>query len=370
MRIAFLDSLRPVCPVCRDDAGEAAAPLTLSHVAEQTAGGEVLQGILVCSREACRCEFPILDGIPLIVPHVRSYVADNIQHLCRRQDLSDVVESLLGDCCGPGTGFDATRQQLSCYGSNHYADCLLTSRAEEAAADPTRTEQAPDGSVLSLLNAGLSALDRPWAGPLLDVGCGTGRTTFELANRSDQLVLGVDLNFPLLQLAARAMRSGQGSFPLRRGGVAYERRAFRVPCEDPQRVDFWACDAAALPLERGSCDTVVCLNVLDSTPSPLAVLQQIQRVTRRLGWNVLAAPYDWSGAVTPIEQWFGGHSQRATLAADSAAILRSLLTTSAAAAGLQAMTIVREFDRLPWFTRLHDRSTVHYDVHLLVAQRA
>src|SRR5205085_12367722 len=53
-----------------------------------------------------------------------------------------------------------------------------------------------------VLERGLALAGEKLAGPALDVGCSVGRSTFELAQRGAAPVLGVDLNFSMLQVAA------------------------------------------------------------------------------------------------------------------------------------------------------------------------
>ena len=81
------------------------------------------------------------------------------------------------------------------------------------------------------------------------------------------------------------------------------------------------------------------------------------------GTVILATPYDWSPSATPVESWLGGHSQRGAHRGASEPVLHALL----AEAGLE---VIAEEPHLPWRVRLHERSSVDYDVHLVVARRS
>jgi len=72
----------------------------------------IFEGVLTCADPACMAEYPIIDGIPIIVADVRGFVARNASALLARSDLSDTLESLVGDCCGPQSDFDVRRQQI------------------------------------------------------------------------------------------------------------------------------------------------------------------------------------------------------------------------------------------------------------------
>jgi SAM-dependent methyltransferase len=203
---------------------------------------------------------------------------------------------------------------------------------------------------------------------VLDLGCAAGRTSFDLATaHPEALVLGLDIHLGLLRLAATAA-GGQVSYPRRRIGLVYDRRRFAVALPDAARVDFWACDALALPFPPGTADLCVALNLLDCVPEPRRLLESLAAVTAPGGRVLLATPYDWSTRATPLESWLGGHSQRAPHAGAGEAFLRALLSGEAphAVAGLSWLA---EEAAWPWQTRLHARSAVSYRTHLVAAGR-
>ena len=55
--------------------------------------GHILEGTLHCTSQDCLREFPIIDGIPLLIANIRQYVSDNVLPICARRDLSDFTES-------------------------------------------------------------------------------------------------------------------------------------------------------------------------------------------------------------------------------------------------------------------------------------
>jgi SAM-dependent methyltransferase len=324
--------------------------------------GHILEGALHCSNDNCLREYPIVDGIPLLVSNIRQYVSDNILPIYSRRDLSGFVETMLGDCCGPNSAFDQTRQHLSSYAWDHYGGL-----------DPEEkgTEPRP-GSMLRTLEIACEEARQKCplapAGPVLDAGCSVGRGAFALADRNE-LILGVDLNFAMLRLAADVLRHGRVSYPRRRVGLVYERREFPAQFANSDNVDFWACDAAALPFAAGSFSLVVGMNILDCVSAPHELLVSVGRVLKAGGQAILTCPYDWSLAATPLEAWLGGHSQRSPLAGSPEAVLRTLLTPGAHLGSINTLRLVAEREALPWHVRLHDRSVMSYKVHLAVATR-
>ncbi|HEV2392430.1 MAG TPA: methyltransferase domain-containing protein [Verrucomicrobiae bacterium] len=358
MRLRHFETLRPVCPVCRG-AGHGDFPLRIAQVCRERQG-DVLEGVLHCGNTDCRREYPIIDGIPLLIGNLRQYVADNFGLISMRRDISPLIESILGDCCGPGSAFDQTRQQISSYVWEHYGDL-----------DPGfATGEFKPGSMMESLQAGLELAATLQAGPIIDLGCSVGRSSLALAEAGSELVLGVDLNYPMLRFASEVLHEGTVRYPLRRAGLVYERREFATRFAHPEQVDFWACDATALPLPADTFALAVNLNVLDCVSSPRELLVSIGRLLKEGGKAILTCPYDWSPTATALEAWVGGHSQRGPLGGSCEAVLRALLTPGAHPGSLTTLKLVAEREKLPWRLRLHDRSTMNYEVHLVIAQRA
>ncbi len=204
---------------------------------------------------------------------------------------------------------------------------------------------------------------------ILDLGCAAGGSTFALAARAPEaLVLGIDTNPGLLRLGRAAAR-GRVEYPRRRIGLVYDRRCFAVDLAGSSRVDFWLCDAAALPFIDGTAGLTAALNVLDCVGAPYALLAELARATRPGGHILLATPYDWSVRATQPQHWIGGHSQRADHAGAAEGFLRTLLTPGAHAQSVAGVRVAGDVPRWPWQTRLHDRSFVNYAAHLIAVRR-
>lgn len=322
--------------------------------------GAIQQGSLLCSHPECRSEYPIIDGIPILVADLRKYISENLVAILGRDDLPADTESLIGDCCGPGSLFDAQRQHLSTYAFDHYADL-----------DPNETpdDHSPPGAILRLLNQALEGLGAWPAAPLLDLGCSVGRSTFELAQHTHEPVLGMDLNFNMLRMASEILNRGIVRYPKRRVGIVYERREFPVRFPQMEQVDFWVGDALAPPFAPGGFGGVFSLNLLDCLPEPYRHLHEIARLLVADGKALLATPFDWNQNATPMEAWIGGHSQRAETRGLAEPLLRTLLTPGEHPQAVAGLELVGEPHERPWSLRLHDRSTMQYRVHCLALRK-
>lgn len=351
MRLSHFEALRPVCPRCRGE-GEA-APVELGPVAKRTSD-EIVEGILHCPR--CRVEFPVVDGVPILVGDPGRFVADNLFHLLARQDLSPLIESLVGDAAGPGSQFDTIRHHLASYAHSHYGD----------RADPS---DPGGGGLLAPLQRGLELLGgAAGQGAVLDLGCAVGRASFELAAASDRLVLGVDVNFSMLRLARALLAGAPVEAPRRRIGVVYDRVRIAGGFPGAERVDFWCCDALSLPFAPGAFGLAVALNLLDCVGDPRRLLGEIEAMLAPGGGAVLATPYDWSPNATSPLGWIGGHSQRGPVGGAAEPLLRALLTPGAHPQSLSRLRLAAEDADVPWRVRLHDRSTVEYRLHVAAAR--
>ena len=350
------EKLKPLCPVCRSAGRESL--LEIRSVLKEV-NDSLREGILICSNSQCLSEYPVIDGIPIIVANLRTYISQNVLPVLSRNDLTDTMESLLGDCFGPGSAFDSQRQHLSTYAYDHYGDL-----------DPgeSMSSLVLPGSIVKLLRRGLPSMNRTVKGPVIDMGCAVGRTTFELAHGCDEIVLGVDLNFGMLKTAATILETGYASYPRRRGGIAFERRNFPVVFEEAKNVDFWVCDATALPFSADAFSAAVSLNVLDCAWSPYDHLKEVGRILMPGGSALVSTPYDWTAHATPVEAWLGGHSQRSEHKGASPAILRSLFSGGGHHHAVEELELISEED-VPWTLRLHDRSVMEYLVHLMIIRK-
>lgn len=356
MRLTHFDLLRPRCPRCALSARS--EPLAVASI-ERERDADIEFGTLSCGH--CGSEYPIVDGLPVIVPDVRRFVSDNLFYLLARDDLPHRLESLLGDAAGPGSGLDLMRQHVSSYVWDHWADY----DPQEAGAT---AGGAVPGGVVRALEAGLAMLPEALPdGPVLDLGCGPGRTVSELSRRLGRPVLGIDLSVPLARAGRRAITRKRVAYDRRRIGLVYDRREFPVEDGTGELADIWICDAGALPFADGTFSLAVGFNVLDCLADPRSGLAECGRALRGTGSALFSVPFDWSAQVTPPEAWIGGHSQRGPHSGAAEELLDGLLSDGNLSAG--ALRKQGDSADVPWHVRLHDRSCMHYRAHMVAARR-
>ncbi|WP_221348559.1 methyltransferase domain-containing protein [Streptomyces beigongshangae] len=109
-----------------------------------------------------------------------------------------------------------------------------------------------------MLRRFLAAVDVT-AGPLLEIGCGSGELLADLADRAPTTtVVGIDHSVDLLRMAGRS------------GGAA-------------ENIRLLAADAHRLPFAAESFPTVLMYTLLSHTPDIRSVLREAHRVCRRGG---------------------------------------------------------------------------------------
>lgn len=146
-------------------------------------------------------------------------------------------------------------------------------------------------------------------GRSLDLGCAVGRSSFELARRSRE-VLGIDFSHRFID-AASTLASGAGlTYERLEEGHLATALVARAPVDvDPGRVRFAQGDAMNLPADLGGFDRVHAANLICRLPEPLRLLQRLPQLVVPGGELVLATPATWLAEFTPPENWPKGRTR-------------------------------------------------------------
>jgi SAM-dependent methyltransferase len=335
---ALFGCFPPHCPACR-----ARGAITPLHLAAWHDAG---QGILTCPAEECASRYPIIDGLPVLVPDLSRYLAEVGVYLLARDDLWAPVADLVGSVTPPGAWFDAARQHLSGYVRDHWG-----------AFDPSDREPPSPGQAWALAKAGLALIGEV-TGPVIELGAAAGGVTRALAERLDMPVLGLDLSAPVMRFAARALRGGTLRYPLRMSGTAYAEREIVVPPPERGEPSVWLADALAPPVAEACAGLVVALNLLDCVSDPAALMRAAAGLLRPGGYLLLCTPRDWNASATPVDAWVGARSAEAA-AAD----------LGAWAEHVSRLELMARVEDQGWEVRVHSRATMHYRSDLLVLRR-
>jgi 5-histidylcysteine sulfoxide synthase/putative 4-mercaptohistidine N1-methyltranferase len=149
--------------------------------------------------------------------------------------------------------------------------------------------------------------DRPKA-HALDIGCATGRSTFELAQAFD-LVTGLDFSARFIQAAEQMRAQGHIRYTLPTEGELIEYRTATLPDElkaVTEKIAFWQADACNLKPQFTGYDLIFAGNLIDRLYDPEKFLVDAAHRLNPGGLLILTSPYTWLEAHTPKAKWLGG----------------------------------------------------------------
>lgn len=142
----------------------------------------------------------------------------------------------------------------------------------------------------------------------LDLGCATGRASFELARYFDE-VTGVDFSARFISLGAQLGREGLLRYALVDEGelLLYKTRSLAELGLDQVKVpEFVQGDACNLKPQLTGYDLVFAANLIDRLYDPAGFLNRIHPRINAGGLLLVASPYTWLTEHTPRASWLGG----------------------------------------------------------------
>ncbi|HUH40350.1 MAG TPA: 5-histidylcysteine sulfoxide synthase [Castellaniella sp.] len=148
----------------------------------------------------------------------------------------------------------------------------------------------------------------------LDLGCASGRASFELA-RHFESVTGVDFSARFISQGVQLIQTGQLRYTLTDEGelVSYKTRTLaELNLEaTTDRIEFYQGDACNLKAQCSDYDLVLAANLIDRLYDPAKFLDQIHTRIVAGGLLMIASPYTWLEEHTPRAAWTGGFKKDA-----------------------------------------------------------
>ena len=287
------------CPACE-------RKLTLAEVSLLDSDQRVIHGTLKC---ACPREHPIIDGVPIIVPNLSTYLPGERQSILRRHDLPGWADDLLDLAVEDPDAERWRARTITTYAATPSQDSALVSLS---AALPQFVEEVlsrhPHGSKLGL-----------------DAGAAAGVLTRLLAKHVQHAV-GLELAFDRV------------------------RRAREDSLHQKPPVSFIAGLAENPPFSPGSFDVVLALNLLDVVAKPKTLLDKLAICLAPGGLLILTTPFEYSTALTTLEDRIDGQELVPTLA--------------------DRFEILDDLPRIPWHLPISERHHDIYFVRGIVARKS
>lgn len=146
----------------------------------------------------------------------------------------------------------------------------------------------------------------------LDLGCATGRTTFELARKFD-FVTGLDFSVRFIKVADELIQNGFIRYILPEEGelVSYH----EVNIEEfgfkglEKKVEFFQADAVNIKPIFTGYDLVFAGNLIDRLYDPAKFLDNIHERINKGGLLIISSPYTWLEEYTQRDKWIGGFKE-------------------------------------------------------------
>jgi putative 4-mercaptohistidine N1-methyltranferase len=191
--------------------------------------------------------------------------------------------------------------------ASHYeTDKLLSEYAEFHYGD---TYYNVPNFPATLAQIGIAAMGNKPAHKALDLGCASGRATFELARHFEQ-VTGLDFSTRFIGQGVQLAEQGILRYTLTDEGelVSYHERtlaglgleAFK------HKVAFFQGDACNLKSLFSGYDFILAANLIDRLYDPAKLLTTIHTRLNIGGLLMITSPYTWLEDHTPKEAWIGG----------------------------------------------------------------
>jgi len=145
----------------------------------------------------------------------------------------------------------------------------------------------------------------------LDLGCATGRSSFELA-KDFAHVDAIDFSARLIEPPTRLKDQGSQRYVVHDEGDLVTYKDIKLSDFDgyeavKDRVNFMQGDACNLPTKFDDYDLVFAGNLIDRLYDPAEFLALIKGRIRDGGMLALASPYTWLEEFTPKDKWLGGY---------------------------------------------------------------
>ena len=144
----------------------------------------------------------------------------------------------------------------------------------------------------------------------LDLGCATGRASYELAKTFDE-VEGIDFSVRFVSVGSRLKDEGYVAFSTKEEGELTVNK--KITLQDlgykelANKVSFWQGDACNLKPNFTGYDLIMATNLIDRLYNPRLFLDTIDERLNEGGILMLTSPYTWQESSTKKEFWLGGY---------------------------------------------------------------
>ena len=146
----------------------------------------------------------------------------------------------------------------------------------------------------------------------LDLGCATGRATFELARHFEH-VTGIDFSTRFIGAGVQMAEQGMLRYTLPDEGellLYKERKLADLGLTGVRnKVEFYQGDACNLKPHYAGYDLILAANLIDRLYNPASFLRTVHERINSGGVLMITTPCTWLEEYTPRSEWIGGFKQ-------------------------------------------------------------
>ncbi len=143
----------------------------------------------------------------------------------------------------------------------------------------------------------------------LDIGCASGRASFELAKHYDH-VDAIDFSARLIQAPSALQTTGVQRYAIQDEGELVSYKEINVQdlgiADVANKVNFMQGDACNLPDKFSQYDLIFAGNLIDRLYDPSLFLELVKSRLNCGGLLVITSPYTWLEEFTERAKWLGG----------------------------------------------------------------
>lgn len=194
-------------------------------------------------------------------------------------------------------------------------------------------------------------------GRALDLGCATGRASFELAKVFDH-VSGIDYSQAFVQIGKELQINGSISYTQNGEGDIKIRKEVNIDDfgfgDIADKIEFTQGDACSLAPEVKEFDLIMATNLIDRLYNPYLFLEKIHERINAGGYLMLTSPYTWLEEYTAKELWIGGYTDDSGHEVTTLEGLKSILEANFDLAATEDIPfVIRETPRKHQYTISH-----------------
>jgi SAM-dependent methyltransferase/uncharacterized protein YbaR (Trm112 family) len=326
---------------------------------------EVQNGTLECL--SCGLNFPILEGVAVLVPDVRGYLLHHVKGISKfvsdeaiPEEIREEYQELRDELEEEHIEEDLESDRVNAlYLMNHYlrfsgskTEWWKTVSASESPAITDLIQRYWDQGPFSVVSKWV-----PEGSSVIELGCGVGGLARRLKSGS---YLGVDSSFFSIMVARhlnlRAHFKGALGFP---GDLFLGPLSNTLPVDvmELDRIDFVVGEIDSLPVKDGAFEVSISLNAIDMLDEPKDLPEAQARVIQSGGIGIQSGPYIWHERIAR-----GLRGRAPKVVQDSAAVVEWLYQKS-------GFSIESKEAHIPWLFFKHLRQIELYSVHAFVARK-